>query len=104
MTRLKGTRLTNKEKEVLYLLVIGLSTNEISEHLFISEDTVRNHRKSLLKKLAQRIAKTCCGVRLNIKLSVRYKIAIFKKGYFFLQDLKIVLSHALKIRTSPFFN
>jgi len=43
--------LTTREKEILHLIAQEASSDEIAEKLFISEHTVRSHRKSLLKKL-----------------------------------------------------
>lgn len=38
------------EKKVLYLLSDGFSSKQIAEKLFLSEHTVKNHRKNMLKK------------------------------------------------------
>lgn len=43
--------LTNREKELLPLLVEGLTSAEIAERLFVSESTVISHRKNILHKL-----------------------------------------------------
>jgi DNA-binding NarL/FixJ family response regulator len=43
--------LTPREQEVMTLVAEGLSTNQISERLFISPKTVENHRSSIMKKL-----------------------------------------------------
>lgn len=43
--------LTNRELDVINLIARGLSTKEISSKLFISENTVENHRKSIFRKL-----------------------------------------------------
>jgi len=43
--------LTPREREVLRLLADGLTTREISESLFISNNTARNHVQRLLTKL-----------------------------------------------------
>jgi DNA-binding NarL/FixJ family response regulator len=43
--------LTRREKEVLELIVDGMTNNEIAEKLFISVTTVNSHRKNLLTKL-----------------------------------------------------
>jgi DNA-binding CsgD family transcriptional regulator len=41
---------SKREIEVLELMVQGLSSKEMSEKLFISDETVRNHRKNILFK------------------------------------------------------
>jgi DNA-binding NarL/FixJ family response regulator len=43
--------LTKREKEVLSLIVEGLTNTLIAEKLFISVDTVDSHRKNLYSKL-----------------------------------------------------
>lgn len=43
--------LTDRELEVLTCIAKGFSTKEIAACLFISENTVENHRKSLFRKL-----------------------------------------------------
>lgn len=43
--------LTEREREVLRLIVEGYSNREIAEKLFISPKTVENHRTSLMNKL-----------------------------------------------------
>jgi DNA-binding NarL/FixJ family response regulator len=45
---------TAREKEVLKLLAAGLSDPAISEKLFVSRETVKNHRKNLLLKFNAR--------------------------------------------------
>jgi DNA-binding NarL/FixJ family response regulator len=47
----KKLLLTKREKEVLRLIVDGLSNSEIAHKLFISIDTVDTHRKNLYAKL-----------------------------------------------------
>ncbi len=44
-------RLTDREQDVLRLLVAGMSNGEIGERLFISTNTVRNHVANVLTKL-----------------------------------------------------
>jgi DNA-binding NarL/FixJ family response regulator len=46
-----STSLTQREREVLVLLADGLSTREISERLYISLNTARNHVQRLIAKL-----------------------------------------------------
>ena len=46
--------ITTREKDILSLLAIGLSSKEISEKLFISPHTVEYHRRQLLKKTKSR--------------------------------------------------
>lgn len=43
--------LTPREKEILLLVSKGLTNKQIAEHLYISENTVKNHIKNLLQKL-----------------------------------------------------
>ena len=43
--------LTEREKEVLQLLAAGLTNKEIGSELEITENTVKNHLKSILGKL-----------------------------------------------------
>jgi DNA-binding CsgD family transcriptional regulator len=49
-TAVKRYDVTKRESEVLALLVRGFSTQRIAQHLFISEGTVADHVKSLLRK------------------------------------------------------
>lgn len=44
-------RLSEREKEVLQLISQGLGNKEISEKLYVSESTVKNHLRSILDKL-----------------------------------------------------
>ncbi|RNC83692.1 MAG: DNA-binding response regulator [Balneola sp.] len=56
LARIKKSKkhLTKREKEVLNLLVDGLTSIEIAHQLFISPRTVDKHRTNLLKKLGQK--------------------------------------------------
>ena len=42
---------TPREKEVILLIVEGLTTKEIAERLFLSKHTVESHRQNILLKL-----------------------------------------------------
>lgn len=46
--------LTNREKEILSSISFGFSTDEIADTLFLSAETIRSHRKSLLQKFGAR--------------------------------------------------
>ena len=56
LTHMKVSKkqVTSREKEILGLLVDGLTSSEIADKLFISPRTVDKHRTNLLKKLGQR--------------------------------------------------
>ena len=44
-------RLTDREMEVLKLVAKGMNNRDIAKHLFISENTVKNHIRNILEKL-----------------------------------------------------
>ncbi len=50
-TTLITSKLTEREIEILRLLARGLNNKDISEQLFLSEGTVRNHVSAILAKL-----------------------------------------------------
>lgn len=43
-------KLSSREIEVLELIMLGLTNNEIAERLFISYETVKSHRKNIMMK------------------------------------------------------
>jgi len=43
--------LTDREKQILYLIVNEYTTKEIAKELFLSTDTIKSHRAALLNKL-----------------------------------------------------
>jgi DNA-binding NarL/FixJ family response regulator len=45
---------TSREREILEKISLGLSSDEIANDLFLSSETIRTHRKSLLQKLKAR--------------------------------------------------
>lgn len=49
--RLQNDIPSGRELDILYSIAEGLSTKQISQKLYISENTVENHRKSLFRKL-----------------------------------------------------
>lgn len=61
-------RLTHRERDVLRLLVDGLSNDEIAQNLFLSEATVKKHLGSIMTKLhvRNRVQVAVLGVRQGI--------------------------------------
>ena len=53
------SRITPREKEVLLLLAQDRTSKELAFKLFISLETVRSHRKNLIRKLG---VKTTAGL------------------------------------------
>jgi DNA-binding CsgD family transcriptional regulator len=49
--RIEAIGLTPRELEVLQLIADGLSTKEMAERLFVSENTVKTHSSRVLEKL-----------------------------------------------------
>ena len=47
----RQAELTGRELEVLAMIAEGMTSREISDELFISENTVRNHVRNILDKL-----------------------------------------------------
>lgn len=43
-------QLTDRELEILFFIARGMNTGEIANRLSLSDSTVSNHRKSILKK------------------------------------------------------
>jgi DNA-binding NarL/FixJ family response regulator len=48
---INASELTKREKEILTLVASGLSNPDIAQKLFLSLDTVKTHRKNLMRKL-----------------------------------------------------
>jgi DNA-binding CsgD family transcriptional regulator len=46
--------LTNREKEVIELIVNEYSTIEIANQLYLSMETIKSHRRSIMSKLNAR--------------------------------------------------
>ena len=51
MQKPREERLTYREIEVLQLVGQGLSNNDIAQHLFLSEKTVKNHLTNIFRKI-----------------------------------------------------
>lgn len=63
-----GSNLTAREVEVLRLAARGMTNKEISQQLFLSVNTVRNHMQRVLNKLGahSKLEATAIAVRLGI--------------------------------------
>lgn len=67
-----GPPLTNRQRQVLRLLLDGRSNAEISELLFVSDETVKNHVSALLRAFGVRtriqavLAATQAGYRVEL--------------------------------------
>jgi DNA-binding NarL/FixJ family response regulator len=49
---LEAVRMTQREREVIALIAIGLSNKEIAQRLSIATDTVKSHVRNVMEKLA----------------------------------------------------
>jgi DNA-binding NarL/FixJ family response regulator len=49
---LEAVRMTNREREVIALIAVGLSNKEIALRLNIATDTVKSHVRNVMEKLA----------------------------------------------------
>lgn len=63
--RTSEIRFTKTEKDILKLIIEGLSSEEIAKHLYREKSTIDTHRKSILSKL-QQMDNDCGGGSKNI--------------------------------------
>ncbi len=63
-----GHDLTDREREVLGLMVQGLNNREISENLVISSSTVKNHVSSILDKLGATSRTQAVAMAVDLKI------------------------------------
>lgn len=66
--RSKQVLMTGREREVLELISRGFSTNEIAHNLFLSSETIRSHRKSMLSKLEARNTAQLIRIAFELQL------------------------------------
>ena len=45
------SRLSSTEKQILLLIALNFSSKQISEKMFVAENTIRKHRQNITKKL-----------------------------------------------------
>lgn len=68
LTNNELSQISSREIEVLKLIAMEYSTNEVANKLFVSVNTIESHRKSLMKKLD---VKNVVGL---IKFAMRHKL------------------------------
>ena len=51
MNSIPATGITEREMEILKLLARDFTSRELAEQLYISIETVRSHRKNLIRKM-----------------------------------------------------
>lgn len=51
LATITSSELTKREREILQLIASGLSNPAIAEQLFLSTDTVKTHRKNIMRKI-----------------------------------------------------
>jgi len=49
---LEAVRMTQREREVIALIAVGMSNKEIAQRLNIATDTVKSHVRNVMEKLA----------------------------------------------------
>jgi DNA-binding NarL/FixJ family response regulator len=54
-------KLTNRENQVLQLILLGNSMKEMATALRISTETIKSHRKNLMRKLGSKSINELCG-------------------------------------------
>ena len=60
MNGAKFSLLTDREKEIIKLIVVGNNNPQISQKLFISRRTVEQHRKNINRKLGTNLLPEIC--------------------------------------------
>ncbi|MCW3122101.1 MAG: regulatory protein LuxR [Flavipsychrobacter sp.] len=67
-TEIKMT-LTCREKEILSYIAEGFSSKQIAGKLFISENTVANHRRNMLRKRGAKSSAQLVSVHMRADLN-----------------------------------
>lgn len=57
--------ISTREAEILEKLCLGMNSNQIADSLFISEHTVRTHRKNILRKLG--VSSSLLAIRMYLE-------------------------------------
>ncbi len=65
---MKKRLVTERELEVLRLIAQGFRAHEIAKRLFLSPHTIRDHRRSLLRKLDARNAANMISISFSLGL------------------------------------
>ena len=68
MHQTKEFYISNRENEIITLLAYEHSTKEIAQKLFVSYETIKTHRRNIMRKLG---AKNIAGV---VRLAFQLKI------------------------------
>jgi two-component system nitrate/nitrite response regulator NarL len=66
--KFKKFELTKREKEIVSLIIDGLTNNEIAKSLFVSNRTIDTHRKNVLSKLGLKNTATLVKYALDNKV------------------------------------
>ncbi len=64
----EGLNISCREKQVLSMIASGMKSKEIADKLFISANTVNNHRRNLIEKL--NVPNSSEAVKLTSKLQL----------------------------------
>lgn len=66
--KINNKKISNREIQILKFIANGFRSKEIADKLFISSNTVNNHRRNLIKKLE--VSNTTEAVNIAIKLGL----------------------------------
>ncbi len=66
--KLSSYKITERELEVLFLIVLGMTNVEIAEKIYLNRRTIDTNRQNLLKKM--KVKNTAALVRLTLELKL----------------------------------